>query len=134
MLTEIWLSNAPFVNANEQYNTSIQHVLKKNLRDRNRSIKIVTATKMFTLLDKFSQEKNQAAPAIYKALIFSLVESPHDQTAREMFLTNFQFLFEQNRAIPVGLLMDPFIKSNQTQDTFLFQTFDYDFFSFIAGH
>ena len=76
MLTEIWLSNAPFINANEQYNTSIQHVLKKNLRDRNRSIKIVTATKMFTLLDKFSQEKNQAAPAIYKALIFSLVENP----------------------------------------------------------
>jgi hypothetical protein len=26
------------------------------------------------------------------------------------------------------------VKSNQVQDTFQFQTFDYDFFAFLAGH
>lgn len=44
---------------------------------------------MFKLLDKFSAEKNQAAPSLYKTLIFSLVENPEDQTTRELFLTNF---------------------------------------------
>jgi len=68
---------------------------------------------MFKLLDKFSAEKNQAAPSIYKTLIFSLVENPKDQTTRELFLTNFQYLFETVKSIPIGLLVDPFVKSNQ---------------------
>jgi len=53
-------------------------VYKKNVRDRVRSLRMVTATHMFILLDKFSLEKNAAAPSIYKTLIFSLVESPQD--------------------------------------------------------
>ena len=68
---------------------------------------------MFKLLDKFSAEKNPSAPAIYKALIFSLVESLIDQTVRELFLTNFQYLFTEVKQIPVGLLIDPLVKSNQ---------------------
>jgi hypothetical protein len=89
---------------------------------------------MFKLLDKFSAEKNPSAPAILKSLVFSLVESPQDQTVRELYLTNFQYLFEQVKSIPVGLIVDPLVKSNQVQDTFQFQTFDYDFFTFLAGH
>jgi|TARA_B110000285_G_C15100268_1_gene604581 hypothetical protein len=73
---------------------------------------------MFKLLDKFSAEKNPSAPAIYKALIFSLVESPVDQTVRELFLTNFQYLFSEVKQIPIGLLIDPLVKSNQVQDTY----------------
>jgi hypothetical protein len=38
------------------------------------------------------------------------------------------------KSIPVGLIVDPFVKSNQVQDTFQFQTFDYDFFAFLTGH
>ena len=49
-----------------------------NVRERIRSVRLVTATCMFKLLDKFSAEKNQAAPSLYKTLIFSLVENPHD--------------------------------------------------------
>ena len=75
---------------------------------------------MFKLLDKFSSEKNPSAPAILKSLIFSLVESPQDQTVRELYLYNFQYLFEQVKSIPVGLIVDPFVKSNQTQDTLQF--------------
>ena len=30
--------------------------------------------------------------------------------------------------------MEPFVKSNQVSDTFRFQTFDYDFLSFLARH
>ena len=70
---------------------------KKNSRERIRSIRVVTIVSMFKLLDKFSAEKNPAAPSILKALIFSLVESPQDQTVRELFLTNFQYIFDQKR-------------------------------------
>ena len=73
---------------------------------------------MFKLLDKFSAEKNASAPAIYKSLIFSLVESPWDQTVRELYLTNFQYLFEKVKSVPVGLLVDPFVKAYQLQDNF----------------
>lgn len=81
-------------------------------------MRLVTATQMFKLLDKFSAEKNSSAPFLYKTLIFSLVESPQDQSSRELFLTNFQYLFENTKSIPVGLLIDPFVKSNQVQDNF----------------
>ena len=89
LLTEIWLTFPPYIEQNDQYNNSIQHVFKKNVRERIRSVRLVAATSMFKLLDKFSAEKNQAAPSLYKTLIFSLVESPQDQTSRELFLTNF---------------------------------------------
>lgn len=46
------------------------------MRDRVRAVRLVTAVQMFKLLDKFSVEKNSAAPSIYKTLIFSMVESP----------------------------------------------------------
>jgi hypothetical protein len=49
---------------------------------------------MFRLLDKFAEEKNSSAPALYKALIFSLIESPNDFNLREHYLQNFTYLFE----------------------------------------
>lgn len=99
-----------------------------------RSVRTVTITQMFKLLDKFSSEKFQSAPTLYKQLIFSLVESPQDQTIRELYLTNFQYLYENMKSIPVGLLVEPFVKANQASDAFVFQTFDYDFFAFTAQH
>jgi len=112
LLTEAWLTYSSFIDKNPNFVSSIQHVYKKNVRDRVRSVRLVTATQMFKLLDKFSAEKNSSAPFLYKTLIFSLVESPQDQSSRELFLTNFQYLFENTKSIPVGLLIDPFVKSN----------------------
>lgn len=89
LLCEIWLTFPPYIEQNDQFNNSIQHVFKKNVRDPIRSVRIVAGTCMFKLLDKFSAEKNAAAPSLYKTLIFSLVENPQDQTTRELFLTNF---------------------------------------------
>lgn len=112
LLNEIWLNFSPYIDKNQHYVTPIQHVYNKNSRDQNQQVRIVTVTCMFKLLDKFSEEKNPSAPSIYKALIFSLVENPQDQTVRELFLTNFQYLFERVKQIPVGLLIDPLVKSN----------------------
>jgi hypothetical protein len=43
-------------------------------------------------------------------------------------------LFDNYKAVPVGLLLEPFVKANQVSDNFQFQTFDFDFFAFIAKH
>jgi hypothetical protein len=56
----------------------IHSVLKKAARDRLRSLRIIAVSLMFRLLDKFAETKNPSAPAIYKALIFSLIENPVD--------------------------------------------------------
>ena len=74
---------------------------------------MVVAALMFKLLDQFSLDKNSAAPALYKTLISSLVERPQDPLVREVYLTNFKSLFSKVKSIPVGLLIDPFVKSHQ---------------------
>ena len=51
-----------------------------------------------------------------------------------MFLINFQSLFESVKAIPISLLLEPFVRLNQVNDLFAFVTFDYDFLSFCAQH
>jgi len=96
----------------------IQQIYKKNSKDRTRSVRLVTAVNMFNLLDKFSGEKNASAPALYKSLIFSLVENPIDETVRELYLTNFSQLFRLNESIPIRMLIEPLVKSNQLEDLF----------------
>lgn len=134
LLTEMWLTQAGFIDKQNTHKNQLESIYQRSSRDRMRSVRTVTITQMFKLLDKFSAEKNQSAPTLYKQLIFSLVESPQDQTIRELYLTNFQFLYENMKSIPVGLLVEPFVKANQASDAFVFQTFDYDFFAFMAQH
>ena len=58
LLTEVWLTYSSYIDQNQTYLNSIQHAYKKNIRDRVRSVRLVTATLMFKLLDKFAAEKN----------------------------------------------------------------------------
>lgn len=69
-------------------------MLKRGARDKHKPIRTVAVCALFRLLDKFSEEKNNSAPAIYKTLIFSLVENPNDSTLRELYFVNFTALFE----------------------------------------
>lgn len=85
-------------------------MLKRGARDKHRPIRTVAVCSLFRLLDKFSEEKNNSAPSIYKTLIFSLVENPNDSTLRELYYINFTALYEANPTIPVGLLVEPLIK------------------------
>jgi hypothetical protein len=85
-------------------------MLKRGARDKHRPIRTVAICSLFRLLDKFSEEKNNSAPSIYKTLIFSLVENPNDPTLRELYFSNFTALFEAQTSIPVGLLIEPLIK------------------------
>jgi hypothetical protein len=71
-------------------------MLKRGARDKYRPIRIVAVCELFRLLDKFSEERNTAAPSIYKTLIFSLVENPGDSNVRFLYYSNFTSLFEHN--------------------------------------
>ena len=111
-------------------------MLKRGARDKHRPIRTVSVCALFRLLDKFSEDKNTSAPAIYKTLIFSLVENPNDSIVRELHYINFISLFETNPTIPLGLLVEPLIKQIQVTEgvTFFYKIFDFDFFSYIAKH
>jgi hypothetical protein len=136
LLTEIWLSYTSIVDQKEELANSVLQMLKRGARDRHRPIRIVAVSELFRLLDKFSEEKNPSAPAIYKTLIFSLVENPQDSSVRALYFANFISLYESVHSIPIGLLLDPLIKQIQVTEgiTFYYKIFDFDFFSFITKH
>ena len=78
LLTEIWISFTEYVDKKPERVNFIQSILKKSARDRLRGLRIVTVSLMFRILDKFAEDKNTSAPALYKSLIFSLIENPTD--------------------------------------------------------
>lgn len=86
------------------------NMLKKALRDKHKPLKLIAIANMFKLLDIFGQMKAPAAPALYKALIFAIVENPSDSTIRELFFTNFVHLFDSQPGIPPNLLVEPLLK------------------------
>jgi hypothetical protein len=135
-LSEIWLSFTAYIDAKEAMSTTILFVMKRAVRDRSRVLRIASIVQLFRILDTFGRSKNSSAPAIYKTLIFSLVESPSDPVVRELMYANFKDLFRTNRAIPIALLIDPLFKLIPTTlgSTFILKTFDFDFFHFISRH
>jgi hypothetical protein len=78
LLIEIWISFTEYVDKKPERVNFIQSILKKSARDRLRGLRIVTVSLMFRILDKFAEDKNISAPALYKSLIFSLIENPTD--------------------------------------------------------
>jgi hypothetical protein len=136
LLTEIWISFTSFIDKKEELANNVLSMLKRASRDKHKPIRTVAICQLFRLLDKFSEEKNNSAPSVYKTLIFSIVENPYDSTLRELFFVNFISLFEAHPTIPVGLLIEPLIKQIQVTEgvSYFFKIFDFDFFSFIAKH
>lgn len=84
-LTETWLVYTSYVDERPEVGNEIITLLKKGCRDKYRPLRLVSICLLFKLLEKFSEEKNKAAPTIYKNLIFSLVEDPNDSTTRELY-------------------------------------------------
>ena len=135
-MSEIWFSYTQYLDQKQDRLGFIQQVLKKSGRDRLKNLRIVAVSLMFRLLEKFAEEKNSSAPALYKALIFSLIENPSDLNLREHYLQNFCSLFESQASIPLNLLLEPFVKQiTMTENvTFFYKVFDFDFFTTVAKH
>lgn len=94
VLADIWLLFTEYVDKKEEMNNTILLLLKRSVRERNKSIRIAATAFLFRLLDNFSETKNRSAPIIYKTLIFSLIENPNDPTIRSVYFSNFRTLFE----------------------------------------
>ena len=132
LMGELWLG----FGAEDEVSEQFLQMMKRGIRDKHKPLRAVTVGIMFKLLDKFAEDKNSAAPSIYKALIYALVENPTDSTVRELHFTNFVSLFEQQPSIPVGLLMEPLIKQIQVLEnvSYHYKIMDFDFFTFLAKH
>lgn len=91
---------------------------------------------LFKLLDELSVIKNNAAPLIFKTLIWQIVEHHSDLLIRELYYANFTCLFTRQQTIPIALLVEPLLKQIKTQlgISYLIKTSDYKFFHFIASH
>jgi mRNA deadenylase 3'-5' endonuclease subunit Ccr4 len=82
LISDIWLAYTDLVDSNEETSTNIIAMFKKGIRDKYRPVRVVSISMLFRILEKFSEEKNPSAPAIYKTIIFSLCENPSDSIAR----------------------------------------------------
>jgi hypothetical protein len=133
-LNEIWMNYTQYVDSKPEVVSDILGHLKKGIREKYTPMRMVSICQLFKLLEKFSEEKNQVAPTIYKTLIFSFVDNPNDENSREMFYLNFSQLFTKNPSIPIGLLIEPLIKQIQNTEgiSFHYKIFDFDFFAFAA--
>jgi hypothetical protein len=85
-------------------------MFKKAVRDSSRVVRLVSIAQLFRILDNFSVTKKKSAPAIYKTLVFSLVESPSEPTVRELMFSNFIQLMDDNPGIPINMLIEPLFK------------------------
>lgn len=93
LLGEIWSIFTDYIDKFEELQRTMLFVFKRAVRERNKSLRMTAIAILFRLLQQFSDSKNQSAPTIFKTLIFSLIENPHDPTVREMYLANFKELF-----------------------------------------
>ena len=108
VLTELWIL---FPNKIEiEVQKYIINILKRSTREKNIPLQLVSLSLLFHIFHKFALEKNPIAPAIYKSLTFSLMESHNNIQLRKHIMANFISLFEKVHNIPVGILMDPLIK------------------------
>mmetsp|Transcript_29405 Transcript_29405/g.44475 ORF Transcript_29405/g.44475 Transcript_29405/m.44475 type:complete len:85 (+) Transcript_29405:1833-2087(+) len=78
ILTDIWKEKPDFVQArptDSRMSEAILSVLKRGCRERAKSIAILSANLLSSLLDVFSKSRNRFAPIIYKALTFIMVDT-----------------------------------------------------------
>jgi serine/threonine protein kinase len=57
LITEMWLTHAGFIDKQNTHKNQLESIYQRSSRDRMRSVRTVTITQMFKLLDKFSSEK-----------------------------------------------------------------------------
>lgn len=111
-------------------------MLKYLARSERRAIQYATIAQMFKLLELFTANKNAAAPVIYKALIFVLIENHSEDTTRQFMMTNFIQFFDSSETIPVGILLEPLIKQFMEAEgtSYKYNTFDFEFFMTLVKH
>ena len=66
-------------------------------------------SQVFILMDKFGKIKNKYAPYLYKNIVFIFIDEYDNEIKREIFLENFEMFFNNNRDIPIDILLEPYL-------------------------
>ena len=134
-LAEILVSFSIYFNSEEE-NYRILSIFKSLYKDNNHLVQYTSINQLFRILLVFSSERNTFVPIIYKTLIFCFIEYHHDLSIRELMLSNFSFLFKVVLSIPVGIMIEPYVKQIQYNlgKTYYFNLNDISFLTTVARH
>ena len=134
-LAEIWINFSMYFNSEEE-NYRILSIFKTLYKDKNHLVQFSSICQLFRVLLVFSSERNSFVPIIYKSLIFNFIEYHHDLSIRELMLSNFNHLFKVILSIPVGIMVEPYVKQIQYNlgKTYYFNMNDISFLTTIARH
>ena len=134
-LAEIWINFSMYFNSEEE-NYRILSIFKTLYKDKNHLVQFSAICQLFRVLLVFSSERNSFVPIIYKSLIFNFIEYHHDLSIRELMLSNFNHLFKVILSIPVGIMVEPYVKQIQYNlgKTYYFNMNDISFLTTIARH
>lgn len=133
-LCDVWLKFAKYIEQHEDSANSILTVIKRACREKSRMLKIICYGRLFLLLSEFSKYKNSYAPIIYKTLTFALVENYSNDRVREFLLNNFLYVMEEIPGLPIGVILEPYIKQGQVAQKPRYNTSDFDFYVAAARH
>ena len=134
-LAEI-LINFSIYFTSEEENYRILSIFKSLYKDNNHLVQFTSICQLFRVLLVFSSERNTFVPIIYKTLIFCFIEYHHDLSIRELMLSNFSYLFKVVLSIPVGIMVEPYVKQIQYNlgKTYYFNLNDISFLTTVARH
>ena len=134
-LAEILISFSIYFTSEEE-NYRILSIFKSLYKDNNHLVQFTSICQLFRVLLVFSSERNTFVPIIYKTLIFSFIEYHHDLSIRELMLSNFSYLFKVVLSIPVGIMVEPYVKQIQYNlgKTYYFNLNDISFLTTVARH
>lgn len=135
LMCEIWIRFPGKVEAQDKQAADILTALKRAARDsKSNLVQFGTIAKMFGLLDHFSLDRSAYAPILYKSLTFALVENYEKNLVREFILDNFARTFASEPEMPVGILLDPYLKQLQVADVSICNLADLNFFLVVCKH
>ena len=134
-LSEILISFSIYFTSEEE-NYRILSIFKTLYKDTNHLVQYTSISQLFRVLLVFASERNTFVPIIYKTLIFCFIEYHHDLSIRELMLSNFSYLFKVVLSIPVGIMVEPYVKQIQYNlgKTYYFNLNDISFLTTVARH
>ena len=118
---------------NEGKMNSILGLLNRTCRDDNKILKYLSIGMMFHLFELLTENKSNFAPVIYRTLTFLLVETYNISEIRQFIQDNFTLIFKKTENIPIGILVEPYIKRLQVNDVAL-EVFDFEFLIIVSQY
>lgn len=134
-LGELWCNFSMYIDS-EMENYQILSIFKTLYKDPNHIVQITALGQLFRVMYSFSGERNTFVAVIYKALIFTFVEFHSNIKIRDFIISNFDYAFKVILSIPIGILVEPYVKQIQLclGGTYLFNMNDINFLITIARH